>query len=60
VQDNLKKASKQSPNIVFDSRRMKKVPDNVILRELTVQLHKSKTVRRILFVSRHGIVVDVQ
>jgi hypothetical protein len=60
VQDNLKKASKQSPNIVFDSRRMKRVPDKVILRELTVQLHKSKTVLRILFVSRHGIVVDVQ
>jgi hypothetical protein len=60
VQDNLKKASKQSPNIVFDSRRMKKVPDKAIERELSIQLHKSKAIKRILFVNRHGIVVDVQ
>jgi hypothetical protein len=59
VQDNLKKASRQSPNIVFDSRRMKRVPDKAIERELSTQLHKSRGIDRILFVNRHGIVVDV-
>ena len=59
VQDNLKKASKQSTNVAFDSRRMKRVPDKAIERELSVQLHKSRTIQRILFVNRHGDVVEV-
>jgi len=54
VEDNLKKALHQSPYIIFDSRRMKRLPDKAIERELTTQFHKSKEIQRILFVNRHA------
>jgi hypothetical protein len=60
VEDNLKKAVKQSNNIIFDSRRMKRLPDKAIERELATQLHKSKSIKRILFVNRHGLVIDIK
>ncbi|MCL1876569.1 hypothetical protein FWF74_00800 [Candidatus Saccharibacteria bacterium] len=60
VEDNLKKATKQSDKIVFDSRRMKLVPDRAIERELTSQFHKSNRISQIRFVNRHGEVVDIE
>jgi hypothetical protein len=59
VEDNLKKALRQSHSIIFDSRRMKKLPDKVIQRELSAQLRKSKKIHRIMFVNRHGQVIDI-
>jgi hypothetical protein len=60
VERNLKKATSQCDRIVFDSRRMKRVPDRSIERELSRQLFKSAVIRQILFVNRHGIVIDIQ
>jgi hypothetical protein len=60
VERNLKKASRQSCNVVFDSRRMKKIPDVAILRELTSKSHANKSIKRLLFVNRCGIVVVVK
>jgi hypothetical protein len=60
IEDNLKKALRQSCYIVFDSRRMKRLPDKAIERELSTQLHKSKAIQRILFVNRHGQVIDIK
>jgi hypothetical protein len=60
VERNLKKATSQCDRIVFDSRRMKRVPDRAIERELSRQLFKSAVIRQILFVNRHGIVVDIK
>ena len=60
VEDNLKRAAKQSERIIFDSRRMKRVPDNAIMRELSTQLQKSKTIKYIRFVNRHGETVDIE
>jgi hypothetical protein len=59
VERNLKRATKQSCNIVLDSRRIKRVPDAAIQRELSAQLSKSKVIKRILFVNRHGTVIDI-
>jgi hypothetical protein len=60
VERNLKKARWQSENVVFDSRRMKKVPDAAIARELSKWLHEFKELKRIKFVNRHGIVTDIE
>ena len=60
VEDNLKKASRQASNIVFDSRRMKRVPDKAIERELITQLEKSRVITRIVFINRHGIVIEIR
>jgi hypothetical protein len=57
VERNLKKARWQSADIVFDSRRMKNVPDAAIQRELSKWLHEFKEIHRVLFVNRHGIVI---
>lgn len=59
IERNLKKASKQARCIVFDSRRMKSVPDEAILAELAKQYRKSKIIKKIVFINRHGEVVDV-
>ena len=59
VERNLKKARWQSGNIVFDSRRMKRVPDAAIARELSKWLHEMKGIDRIKFVNRHGGVIDI-
>jgi len=59
VERNLKKARWQSENIAFDSRRMKKVPDEAIARELSKWLHEMKGIKRIKFVNRHGTVVEI-
>jgi hypothetical protein len=60
VERNLKRARWQSANVVFDSRRMKNVPDAAIQRELSKMLHELKEIHCILFVNRHGIVIDVK
>ena len=36
VEKNLRKATDQSPYVIFDSRRMKGIPDHAIERELRV------------------------
>jgi hypothetical protein len=60
VERNLKKARWQSGSIVFDSRRMKKVPDTAIARELSKWLREMPKLDSILFVNRHGTVVEIQ
>ncbi|MDR1421322.1 MAG: hypothetical protein LBI64_00455 [Coriobacteriales bacterium] len=59
IERNLKKGSKQSGRIVFDSRRMKRIPDKVIARELATRLKKQRTLAAIIFVNRHGTVIDI-
>jgi len=59
IERNLKKARWQSDNVVFDSRRMKKIPDDAIQRKLSKWLHEMKGLNRLLFVNRHGTVVEI-
>ena len=60
VEDNLKKASKQSDRVVFDSRRMKRIPDKAIMRELVAKSHINKSINRVKFIDRHGKVIDIK
>ena len=60
IEKNLKKALKQSNKVIFDSRRMKRIPDDAIERELGVQLHRTKTLKQIKFINRHGKIIDVK
>lgn len=59
VERNLKKAYHQSTNIVFDSRRMKYLPDKVIQKELIKQFKLTKNIKDMLFVNRKHEVIDV-
>ncbi len=59
IRRNLREARWQSDKIVFDSRRMKKVPDVAIERELSAQFKQISGITRIRFINRHGIVSEV-
>lgn len=60
VERNLKRGRWQSSRIVFDSRRMKGIPDAAIERELRKHAFALKGIDRVLFVNRRGDVVDIR
>lgn len=59
VERNLKRGKWQSCRIVFDSRRMKYVPDKAIERELRKRFAEIKEIKKIKFINRHGQVIDI-
>jgi hypothetical protein len=59
IEKNLKRASKQAPYIVIDSRRVKRISDTTLQKYLLGRLIAQKSIRRILFVNRRGEVVDI-
>ena len=59
VKRNLRRALDQSPNVVFDSRRLKGLPDAAVERELRKWAGELRTLRHLLFVNRHGKVVEI-
>ncbi|WP_270295106.1 hypothetical protein [Eggerthella sinensis] len=60
IERNLKRARWQSGNIIFDSRRMKGVPDAAVERELRKWASELRGVTHVLFVNRHGVVIDIR
>lgn len=59
VEQNLRRALRQSSNVVFDSRRMKGLPDAAIERELRKWSGQLSSLQHLLFVSRHADVIDI-
>lgn len=59
IEGNVKRARNQSPCVVLDSRRMRKVPDAAIERELRRCAKTIKGIRRLLFVGRHGGITTI-
>lgn len=59
VERNLKRAYHQSTSIIFDSRRMKYLPDKSIQQELIKQFRLTKNIKHILFVNRRHEVIDI-
>lgn len=60
VEKNLRRAVKQSENIVFDSHRVKRIPDKAIMRELEKWAFEIKGVNRVMFINRHGKIIDIK
>ncbi len=60
VQRNLRRALGQSPNVVFDSRRLKGLPDAAVERELRKWAGELRSLRHLLFVNRHGKVIEIR
>ena len=60
VEKNLRRGSKQAANIIFDSRRMKHVPDRAIIGELSKLLQFIRKIKCIKFVNRHGEIIDIE
>ena len=54
VQKRLREALHQTENVVFDSRRMKKVPDNAIRREVEKWSYELRSLQSLIYVSKTG------
>lgn len=60
VRKTLRKALAQSANIIYDSQRIKGVPDSNIERELRKQGEAIRSIKRILFVNKARQVIDIK
>ena len=60
IDKNVRKALHQAKCVVFDSRRMKKVPDTIVERELRKSADILRSMRHLLFVNRKGQVIDIK
>lgn len=60
VERTLRDALKQSRNVIFDSRRMKGIPDHAIERELRKWARELKSLERLMFVCRSGAIIDIK
>lgn len=61
VERNLRKACAQSLNVVFDSARLKSIPDKAIERELrTCASGRVKQLKHLLFVNKRHKVIEIK
>ena len=59
VERNLRRGKNQSSRIVFDSRRMKGVPDKAIMREILSKAHFITDIDKIIYINKHGDCIDI-
>jgi hypothetical protein len=59
IERNLKRATKQSGNIVIDSHRLRKIHDSTVQNFLLQKLKQQKTIKKLLFVNRKHQVIDI-
>lgn len=60
IERNLKRARWQSENIIFDCRRMKKLPEKAIEREVEKQAFTIARINRLILITKHGIIIDIK
>lgn len=60
VQRSLRNALHQSQNVIFDSRRMKGIPDAPIERELRKYAAELRKLKHLMFVNRKGEVLVIK
>ena len=58
IERNITRALEKSPNVIFDSSRMK-VRDNQIMRELIKRRKAGKGLKKLLFINKRGIIIDI-
>lgn len=60
IYKNLKKAKWQSENVIIDSRRIKRVPDHIILKEVRKRAKEIPEIKRLKYISKSGKVLDIK
>ncbi|MBR6459883.1 MAG: hypothetical protein IKS49_07010 [Actinomycetaceae bacterium] len=61
IEKNLREATEQSSHIIFDARRMKRLPDHAIEQEVRVCAHKRiRKIERLIYVNKHGNVINIK
>jgi hypothetical protein len=59
IQNNLKKANRQSKYIIIDTQRVKRLPDKAIQNFLLTRYKNQKSIKGLWFVNRRREVVDI-
>lgn len=59
IERNLKRATRQSANIIIDSRRMSKIHDLTIQNFLKQKLKQQKSIKKLLLVNRKHKIIDI-
>jgi hypothetical protein len=59
IERNLKRATKQSGNVVIDSHRLQKIHDSTVQMFLLQKFKQQKTIKKLLFVDRKHQVIDI-
>lgn len=59
IKRNLKRAVKQSSNIIIDSRRMSKIHDATIQKFLLQKLKQQSSIKKLLFVNRKHQIINI-
>lgn len=57
---NLRRALHQSDCVVFDCRRMKRLPNQVIEREVRLRANELKSLKHLIYINRHGDVMTIK
>ncbi len=60
IQKNIRRALHQSPFVVFDSRRMKRLPNTAIEREVRLRSAELKSLKKLIYINRNGEIVIVK
>lgn len=60
IDRNLRRALHQSPNIIFDSHRMRKLLDAAIERELRKHAREMRSIKHLWFVNRRREIIDIK
>lgn len=60
IERNLRRALGQSSRVVFDSSRMKQMPDLTVERELRKRAEEMKSLKRLILVSKRRQVIDIK
>lgn len=60
IEQALKRATKQSENIILDSFRVKTLRDMTVLNFLTKKAYSQKTIKRLIFVNRKRQVLEIK
>lgn len=60
IEKNVRRALHQSRCVVYDSRRMKRIQDKTIEKELRKSAASLKSLKHLLFINRTGTVIDIK
>ena len=55
----LKRGTRQSPNLIIDSSRLRGVVDKKVEAFLVNQVKKQKQIKRLIFINKRGVAVDI-
>lgn len=59
IERNLKRATKQSGNIIIDAQRLSKIHDATVQRFLIKKYKQQKTIEKLLFINRKRVIIDI-